>query len=140
MQIIGFEMSTLEAKRFSRSGENLQNVRIDHNSTVTQINKISDHTASIEFRFTINYAGMGFIKIEGALVVEGDANSLINEWSSTGSMPNDTANLVHNTVVSNSIPTALLVARDIRLPPPFPLPRINIEKKINRPAGGPEVA
>ena len=44
-------------------------------------------------------------------------------------MPADDANVVHNTVVSNCIPTALLVARDIRLPPPFPFPHINMQKK-----------
>jgi hypothetical protein len=50
-------------------------------------------------------------------------------------MPDEAANLVHNTIVSNCIPTALLVARDIRLPPPFPLPRVNIQKKNSRGPG-----
>ena len=39
------------------------------------------------------------------------------------------ANVVHNTIVSNCLPTALLVARDIKLPPPFPLPHITVQKK-----------
>lgn len=142
MHIVGYETSTIEAKRFSKPGEHLANIRIDHNSTITQITKASDRTASVEFRFTINYAGMGFIKVEGSLLLDGEADALINEWRSTGSMPSEAANLVHNTIVSNCIPTALLIARDIRLPPPFPLPRINIEKKsapAPRPTG-PEFA
>jgi hypothetical protein len=142
MQIVGFEIATIEAKRFSKVGEHVANVRIDHNSTVTQITKVSDDVASIEYRFTANYAGMGFIKIEGTISVQGEVPMLMQEWGATGSMPNETANVVHNTVVSNCIPTALLIARDIRLPPPFPLPRINIEKKtapVNRPSG-PEFA
>jgi hypothetical protein len=44
-------------------------------------------------------------------------------------MPVDEANIVHNTIVTNCLPTALLVARDIKLPPPFPLPHINVQKK-----------
>jgi hypothetical protein len=134
MQILSFENTTIEAKRFSKAGEHVANIRIDHNSTVTQINRASDRTTSVEFRFTVNYGGMGFIKIEGTLLLEGETDEIMKEWASTGSMPNETANIVHNVVVSNCIPTALLVARDIRLPPPFPLPRINIEKKTAGPA------
>ncbi len=58
-------------------------------------------------------------------------------------MPDQVANLVHNAIVSNCIPTALLIARDIRLPPPFPMPRINVQKKgdpSKRSQPGPEFA
>jgi hypothetical protein len=142
MNIVGYEASTVEAKRFSRPGEQVANIRIDHNSTITQITKASDQTASVEFRFTINYAGMGYIKVEGSLLLRGEVDALISEWKATGSMPNDAANLVHNAIVSNCIPSALLIARDIRLPPPFPLPRINIQKQAPTPARppGPEFA
>ncbi len=142
MKVIGYEASSIEAKRFSRPGEHLANIRIDHNSTVTQVKKVSDRTASVEFRFTANYTGLGFIKVEGSILLEGDTEALIAEWKATGSMPGEVANLVHNTVVSNCIPSALLIARDIRLPPPFPLPRINIQKQGPPPSrpSGPEFA
>lgn len=143
MNLVGFETSTIEAKRFSKPGEHLANIRIDHNSTVTQINRSSDRTASVDFRFTVNYVGMGYIKIEGTVLLEGDVDNLVREWTATSSMPNEDANIVHNVVVSNCIPTALLIARDIRLPPPFPLPRINIEKKTApapKTPSGPEFA
>jgi hypothetical protein len=143
MNIIGYEASTIEAKRFSHQGEHLANIRIDHNSTVTRINKVSDQTASAEFRFTANYSGMGYIKIEGSILLNGEVDALMQSWSASGSMPDPVANLVHNAIVSNCIPTALLIARDIRLPPPFPMPRINVQKKgeVNkRSQPGPEFA
>jgi hypothetical protein len=143
MNLVGFETNTIEAKRFSKSGEHMANIRIDHNSTVTQINRASDRTASVEFRFTVNYVGMGYIKIEGTVMLEGEVDALVKEWTTTSSMPNEDANIVHNVVVSNCIPIALLIARDIRMPPPFPLPRINVEKKAApapRSAPGPEFA
>ncbi len=141
MQVTSFEINVIEAKRFAKVSEKMANIRIDHNSTVSQISKISDSSASVEYRFTVNYAGMGYIKMEGNMILEVDANEVLKEWTATGSMPNEVANLVHNTVVSNCIPTALLVARDVRMPPPFPLPRINIQKKTEATrAGGPEVA
>jgi len=143
MKVIGYEASAIEAKRFSQQGEHLVNIRIDHNSTVTRIRKASDQTASAEFRFTANYSGMGYIRIEGSLLLQGEVDPLIEEWSSTGSMPGQVANLVHNAIVGNCIPTALLIARDIRLPPPFPMPRINVQKKgdaSKRSQPGPEFA
>lgn len=143
MNIIGYEASAIEAKRFTQQGEHLANIRIDHNSTVTRISKVSEETASAEFRFTANYSGMGYIKIEGSLLLRGEVDALLEAWTSTGSMPDQVANLVHNAIVSNCIPTALLIARDIRLPPPFPMPRINVQKKgdpSKRSQPGPEFA
>ena len=37
MQVKSFEMSVIEAKRFSRSGERVANIRIDQNSSITQV-------------------------------------------------------------------------------------------------------
>ena len=42
MIVKGFEIAVIEAKRFSKAGEKVNNVRVDHNSTVTQIAKVSD--------------------------------------------------------------------------------------------------
>jgi hypothetical protein len=141
IQIQGFEISVIEAKRFSKQGEKLNNIRVDHNSSVIQINKLPDGTALLDFRFTTNYVGMGYIKIEGQLVLVGEIEPVIEEWTKTGSMPADVANIVHNTVVPNCIPTAMLVARDIRLPPPVPFPRINIQQQKKATASsGMEVA
>jgi hypothetical protein len=143
MNIIGYEASAIEAKRFAKQGEHLANIRIDHNSTVTRISKTSDQTASAEFRFTANYSGIGYIRIEGSLLLNGEVDALMEAWTSTGSMPDQVANLVHNAIVTNCIPTALLIARDIRLPPPFPMPRINVQKKgdpSKRSTPGPEFA
>ena len=144
MLVKGFEIAVIEAKRFSKAGEKVNNVRVDHNSTVTQIVKGAESTATIDYRFTTNYVGLGYIKIEGQVVVAGEVDALIEEWTKKNSMPPEWANLVHNTVVPNCIPTALLVARDIRLPPPVPMPHINIQQappsKKSAEYRGPEVA
>jgi hypothetical protein len=126
MQILGFEISVIEAKRFSKQGEKLNNIRVDHNSSVIQINRIPDGNAMVDFRFTTNYVGMGYIKIEGQLILVGEVGPVIDEWTKTGSMPADVANLVHNTVVPNCIP----------------IPRINIQqqKKPGSASSGVEVA
>ena len=136
------EMTTIEAQRFSSSTEKLRNVRVDQNSTVTLITELNDKEANIKFRFTANYSGIGIIKIEGAMIHVGDAPKLVSDWSSNGQMPPEIANEVHNAVMSVCVPESVMLARDVKLPPPIPMPRINVQQKQNKsPAPmGPEVA
>jgi len=120
MQIKGFDVSSVDAKRFTKPGEKVQNLRIDNNSTVTSITPLGDTQATIEFRFTANYAGVGIIKLEGKILIEGEAKQLHEMWSKTNNMPPEIANLVHSTVITNCMPIAVVVSKDIGLPPPLP--------------------
>src|SRR2546428_13935966 len=77
MAIKSLELSTIDARRLARVGQRLQNVRIDHNSTVTLITEAGEKEATVDFRFTANYRAIeevvGVIRIEGTLVYEGKA-------------------------------------------------------------------
>ena len=42
MQIRSFETAAIEAKRFSKSGEKVMNIKIENNSAITQISKLHD--------------------------------------------------------------------------------------------------
>jgi hypothetical protein len=132
MAIKSFELATLDAKRFMKPGPGTTNVRIDHNSTVTLMTALSDTDASIDFRFSANYRAqteevIGVIKIEGNLVYQGKAREVVKQWSSTQNMPPEVANEVHNAIMSSCIPEAVLLARDIRLPPPIPMPQVQVQ-------------
>lgn len=143
--IKGWELNSIEAKRFSKVGEKLVNVRIDHNNTITSVVPLNQTDVSIEFRFTANYTGMGFVRMDGKLVVADDTrkpDEVAREWSKTNNMPPEFANLVHNAVISNCIITATIITRDIQLPPPVPLPQVdmNQQAKKNNSEKGMEVA
>ncbi|MBX8631974.1 MAG: hypothetical protein KIY12_00910 [Thermoplasmata archaeon] len=144
--IKGWEVNTLEAKRFAQIGEKIANIRIDHNSTVTAMAAVNTTDIALDFRFTANYTGMGFIKIEGRIVISDDSKvpeTVVREWKKTGNMPSDFANVVHNAIMANCIPTAILVSRDIQLPPPVPLPQVDVSQQRppdNKSAKGMEVA
>ncbi len=138
--IKGWELNSIEAKRFSRVGEKLMNVRIDHNNVVTSVMPLNQTDVSIEFRFTANYSGIGFVRMDGKLVVADDSRSpesIAKEWGSTNNMPPELANIVHNAVISNCIITATIITRDIQLPPPVPLPQVDMsqQKKSESPKG-----
>ncbi len=140
MPIKHFEVSGIDVKRFMKRGEKLGHIRIDHNSTVTLISELNDKEANIDFRFTANYSGLGFIKIEGRMIYQGDAPELAKEWSSTGKMPDKVANEVHTTIMSNCIPEAVILAKEVRLPPPIPMPQIKIQGGTAKKSTGIEVA
>ncbi len=139
MPIKFFELNAIDGKRFTKPGEVIRNVRIDHNSTVTLITEKSDREANVDFRFTANYTGIGVIKIEGSLIYEGDATSVARQWASKGNMPDDVASEIHTTIMTNCIPEAVMIARDLRLPPPIPVPQVNVKGK-GKPSTGVEVA
>ena len=142
MAIKYFEMSSIDARRFSKPGEKPRNVRVDHNSTVTLITEMNDKEAGVDYRFTANYVGIGVIKIEGHIIVEGDASAIASQWSTENKMPDDVANEIHGVIMSNCLPEAVMIARDIRLPPPIPMPQVKVGKQgqAAQPSSGIEVA
>ena len=130
MAIKSFELSTIDGRRLARVGQRMQNVRIDHNSTVTLITESSEREATVDFRFTANYRAVeevvGVIRIEGSLVYEGKGREVARQWSASGQMPNDVANEIHTTIMTVCIPEAVVIARDLRLPPPIPIPQVSV--------------
>jgi hypothetical protein len=135
------EFTSIDARRFTKSGEVVGNVRIDHNSSVTQISELNDREANIEFRFTANYSSIGFIKIEGKVVYEGNASAVVKQWHTEHKMPDDVASQIHQAIMIRCIPEAVMVARDLNMPPPIPMPQVNIGKGAQpKPSSGIEVA
>jgi len=142
MGIKSFELVSIEARRFANLGEKFPNIRVDHNSTVTMITPVSDKEANFDFRFTANFVGIGVIKIEGKILYECQAKEVTEMWLKTGNLPNDVASEIHTVVMMNCIPEAVLIARDLRLPSPIPLPTVQFGKKPvqSKPGSGIEVA
>ena len=145
MPIKTFDFSNVDARRLTKIMERWQNLRVDHNSTVTLVTETGPNQANVDFRFTANYraseAVIGLIQIEGTLVWEGDAKALVKGWSNGGQMPQEIANEIHTVIMSNCIPEAVILARELRLPPPIPIPQVNVAQGTQPPKKGrsPEV-
>lgn len=142
MTVSNFEVKAIDAERYSEHEEPKGNIRIDHNSTVTKVDQLDKKTARINFRFSANYSSIGRIEIEGSMVLKGAPSNLSKKWSKDNEMPNEVANEIHSTIISNCIPKAVLLAREVQLPPPIPLPQVNIpdENEKKQFKGGMEVA
>jgi len=137
MPIKSFELVSIDGKRYSKLGERIAHLRVDNNTAVTNVNAVNDKDAQMDFRFTISYVGVGVIKIEGRLVWEGEAKSIATQWSQTNALPNDVFGPVLQAIFSSCMPSAVVCARDLGLPPPLPPPQIQ-QMKPGKAAGSKE--
>ncbi|MFP4050161.1 MAG: hypothetical protein ACLFVB_00300 [Thermoplasmata archaeon] len=143
MAVKNFEIRSIDAERYSEKGETRGNLRVDHNSSVTRIKKIDNNKNELNFRFNINYSNVGMIKIEGKILFEGNYPNLAKKWKKDNEMPQDVAQQIHSTIINNCIPEAVILAKELQLPPPIPLPKVNFSeqgKKDKKNVGGMEVA
>jgi hypothetical protein len=129
------ELTGIEAKRYSRANERHQQVRIDHNSTVTLVKELSPNEASVEFRYTAAYGAIGVIRIDGTMVFTCDAKAFEEQWRTTSQMNPETASEIHSTVMRICVPQAVGIAKDLQLPPPIPLPTVQFNQP-QPPKGG----
>ncbi|KAA0003676.1 MAG: hypothetical protein FE048_01080 [Thermoplasmata archaeon] len=141
MKIRNMNLRSIEARRYVRSMEKPMNIRIDHNSTVTLFTIIKEGEAQVEFEYTASYGPVGLIKMEGDFIYEGkDAKEVAKRWQEKRNMPNEIASHIHTAIMHFCLPEAVFIARDLRLPPPIPLPQVRFDKKEKKKGYGPEVA
>jgi hypothetical protein len=141
MRIKNIQLKTIEARRYIARNERPKQVRIDHNSTVTQFTIEKENQAIIEFQYTASYGPVGMIKLEGSLMYDSDdAKKVSKEWNETRKMPNQVAGHIHTAVMHACVPEAVSIAKDLGLPPPIPLPQVKLSGDQKKAQAGPEVA
>ncbi len=117
-----FRIDGMEAKRFIDPENAPHEIRIDNNSSIISINQVDADKAKVEFKFTITYSGIGVIIFDGTLIYEGNVKELVDEWREKHRMPDDAAQEIHGTIINNCVIEAVLIAKELRLPPPIPPP------------------
>jgi len=141
MKIRNMQLKSIEARRYIDRNEKPRQIRIDHNSTVTQVYHIQGEQATIEFQYTASYGPIGMIKIDGSLIYENeDAKKIANEWNESRKMSNQLASHIHTAVMHTCVPEAVGLAKDLGLPPPIPLPQVRLGSDPKKGQVGPEVA
>ncbi len=144
MNISNMKLSSIEARRYSEPEQRPQNVRIDHNSTVTLFSASDATEASVEFQYTASYGPLGLIKLSGDFHFQADnAREIAEQWSQDKNMPEEVASRIHTAIMHFCLPEAVMVSRDLRLPPPIPMPQVKFDKQAEQQGKGgfsPEVA
>jgi hypothetical protein len=141
MKITNIHLKSIEARRYIGRNERPKQIRIDHNSTVTQIYDTKSDQSTVDFQYTASYGPVGVIKIEGSLLYQStDAKKIANEWNKTRKMPDETASRIHTAVMHACVPEAVGLAKDLGLPPPIPLPQVRLGASPKKGQAGPEIA
>jgi hypothetical protein len=143
MLIKVLKLKSIEARRYMEPEEKPRQIRIDHNSQISQVTSKMDKQLTIEFQYTASYGPIGMIKIEGTIIVEeNDAKQLEKEWLDTRKLPDQFASNIHTAVMHACVPEAVGIAKDLGLPPPIPLPQVQLssDPKKGQSHGGMEVA
>jgi len=123
----------IEARRFE-SGTNLQTIQITSKSTLNYLAK-AENGLSVGFVFVSNYEpNIGFIRIEGEIYIAAnpeEANKALKEWESSENkhLPQEMAETVHNSIITNCMMETAVISREINLPPPFPIPHVQLGKE-----------
>ncbi|MEA3559306.1 MAG: hypothetical protein U9R75_08645 [Candidatus Thermoplasmatota archaeon] len=135
------ELLNVEAKRVGVMGKKM-NIRIDVNSNISQIYLIEEDEARVDFRFMATYTGLGTVGMEGRITFTNGAKELYEKWTETGNMPDDPAQEIHGAIMKSCMPVAVILSREVNLPPPMPMPPIKMKgkKKASTPSSGMEVA
>lgn len=141
MPVTKTELLNVEAKRAGSMAKRI-NMRIDNNSSVTLISMVEEDEARVDFRYTATYSGVGTIGIEGRLYFKGGAQELHDKWSESGNMPDSVASEIHTSIMQTCMPVAVLLSREVKLPPPIPMPQVQVKgkQKKKRESSGIEVA
>ena len=141
MIIKSINLKSIEARRYITQNERPKQVRIDHNSTVSNIIVEKENLATVDFQYTASYGPVGMIKLEGSLQFESDdARKIFKEWTESRKMPDQIASHIHTAVMHACVPEAVGIAKDLGLPPPIPLPQVRLGDSSKKgQAGGQEV-
>jgi len=141
MKIRNIQLKSIEARRYINLDERPKQIRIDHNSTITQIYDVKGNEATIDFQYTASFGPIGMVKFEGSLIYEDEnAKTVANDWKNTRKMPDQIASQIHTAVMHACVPEAVGIAKDLGLPPPIPLPQVRIGADPKKGQVGPEVA
>ena len=137
MKIQNVQLKSIEARRYSDITAQPK-IRIDHNSNVTRLEKLSkDNGVHVDFQYTASYGPVGLIKIEGTLQFFGEnIGTLVEDWNEKRKMPNQIASGIHTAIMHACVPQAVGIAKDLRLPPPIPLPQVRMGKTPQKGSGG----
>ena len=143
MAIVGFEFSKIEvSKKDVASG----NINIGNNIAITDVvkndlkiggNKQAGAKFLFEYKSTYepDYAK---IILGGSIMYltdEKSAADLIEEWKGKKKIKKEIAEAIVNSILTKCNIQSILLANTVNLPPPVPMPKVNISHKA--PAGAP---
>jgi len=132
MTIVGFNFTKVSIERFSAvKGK----ISISNNVSIVSVEKTdlplgsgADEALRFGFEFTSQYSPkVGLIDLRGEVIFMGEKKEIAGimaEWKKDKKVPKDIMTSVLNNVLNKCNIEALILSREINLPPPIPLPKV----------------
>ena len=139
--IIGFGFTKLNAEK----GENARG-KIDINNNVSIKDVLEDNLAmgkdkqqnilKFMFEFTSKYEpNVGNILFEGELLYMEEpkiAKEILSDWKKNKKLPKELMAGLLNTILIKCNVQALILSQQVNLPPPIPLPKVQISAPVDK--------
>jgi len=127
MLIKTIKLKSIEARRYVEPDDKPREIRIDHNSQISQVMNNAEKQLTIDFQYTASYGSIGMIKLDGTIVCEeNEAIKLAKDWQNTRKMPDQFASNIHTAIMHTCVTEAVGIAKNLGLPPPIPLPQVKL--------------
>jgi len=141
MAIIGFNFSTIHAER---KGMPAGPMSVNNNLSLLDVQDAKLSMAQtkkglrVTFAYTANYEpGVGKLALEGDVILLEDAKAaeiILAEWGKTKKLPQPLSSQLLNHILDRCNIQVLIMARDIALPSPIPLPKVNFQQSAEKAA------
>jgi hypothetical protein len=135
MAIVGFSFTKVHAEK---TGTAKGKVNISNNVKVANIEDAnlsmgeSKKGLKVDFEFTSAYEPkFGAINLDGSVILLEDvkpAEEILKNWEKDKALPKELMPPVLNHILERCNVQALLMARDLGLPAPIPLPKVNVQQ------------
>ena len=146
MPIIGFTYTKIFAEK---TEQNKGKVDINNNVSIRDVKEgdfslgsAKESTLKFIFDFTTTYnPKVGSILFEGEVIYMDEAKTIkdiLKMWKEGKKLPQPIMTSVLNMVLNRSNIQAMILSRDINLPPPIPLPKVQVQEQQDEQAKQPE--
>lgn len=140
MAIAGFGFTSIEVKRKPMKGGKIS---ISNNVAIKSIEEKELHlgkekqkAAQFIFEFTSKYdPDVGHITIEGEILFIEEAKKvqdILDQWKKDKKVPPDVMTNILNNILNKCNITALILSREVNLPAPIPLPKVQVGKPADK--------
>jgi len=140
MTVVSFNFSKIEAEK-KEVGKG--NVNINNNVTIENVEEKDlslgsqkQKVLNFTFKFTSKYdPDIGNINLSGNVLYMEDSKKvkeILDEWKKNKKLPKDIMTKILNVVLNKSNVEALVLSDHVNLPPPIPLPKVQVgQEKAN---------
>lgn len=127
MPVVGFRFKSFEAKR--KNKETSGNINVNSAPRIVNITERDmpfGKAAAMEFEFRVTYdPDMAEVLLTGELLYnEKDLKPIFDLWKKDKKIPEANVVDIMNTIFRKCLIKASVIAEDLQLPPPIPMPRI----------------